>query len=141
MLAAFLVAQLESFETIQSNRMRIWNTYNTELNDWTSRNGVRPPHVPSDSQHPAHMYYLQFIDIGTRSDFISHLKNMGVMAVFHYQALNRSRIGIELGGVPGSCPVSESAADTLVRLPLFSDMTQQELDRVLAAITSFDIYR
>ena len=63
------------------------------------------------------------------------------MTVFHYQALNRSRIGIELGGVPGSCPVSENAADTLVRLPLFSDMTQQELDRVLAAITSFEIYR
>ena len=141
MLAAFLVAQLESFETIQSNRMQIWNTYNTELHDWAGRNGVRTPHVPSGSQHPAHLYYLQFTDMDTRSDFISHVKSEGVMTVFHYQALNRSRIGIELGGLPGSCPVSENAADTLVRLPLFGDLTQQELDRVLSAITSFDIYR
>ena len=138
MLAAFLVAQLESFETIQSKRMQVWDTYDIELRDWARQNGVRRPHVPSELQHPAHMYYLQFNDVDTRTAFISHLKSKGIMAVFHYQALNCSKVGIELGGVPGSCPVSERAAETLVRLPLFSDMTAGELDRVLSATTSFD---
>ena len=137
MLAAFLVAQLESFETIQENRMQTWNTYSAELNSWAVRNGVRTPHVPRESKHPAHMYYLQFQNIDTRTAFISHLKLHGIMAVFHYQALNSSKVGQELGGVAGSCPVSENAAETLVRLPLFADINQNELDRIITAITGF----
>ncbi len=138
MLAAFLVAQLESFDTIQESRLNTWNTYASELKSWASENGIRTPHVPAGANHPAHMYYLQFRNVETRTAFISHLKRAGVMAVFHYQALNCSRVGQELGGVPGSCPVSEHAAETLVRLPLFSSITSSELDRVLAATTSFD---
>jgi dTDP-4-amino-4,6-dideoxygalactose transaminase len=137
MLAAFLVAQLESFETIQQSRTRTWNTYDAELRDWAAQNGVRLPHVPSNSKHPAHMFYLQFEDVDTRTAYISHLKKAGIMAVFHYQALNCSKVGIELGGVPGSCPVSEHAAQTLVRLPLFHDITDFERERIISASTSF----
>ena len=137
MLAAFLVAQLESFDTIQESRLNTWNTYDSELKSWASENGIRTPHVPAGANHPAHMYYLQFCDVETRSAFISHLKRAAVMAVFHYQALNCSKVGQEFGGVPGSCPVSERAAETLVRLPLFYDMSDLERERVIDTSTSF----
>lgn len=137
MLAAFLAAQLESFDSIQEARRHIWNTYHQELGSWAEANGIRQPYVPIESEHTSHMYYLQFPDLTQRTRFIDHLKNAGVMAVFHYQALNTSKIGAEYGGIEGGCPVAENAANTLVRLPLFRDMTPVELDRVISAVASF----
>jgi len=72
-----------------------------------------------------------------RTRFIQHMKENGVMAVFHYQALNTSPAGLALGGRIGQCPVAEEASDTLVRLPLFSDMRDDEVDRVIEAAKSF----
>lgn len=137
MLAAFLLAQLEDFDGIQSRRMAIWTAYDTQLADWAQQNGIRRPHVPPQASHTAHMYYLQFDRLEQRTGFIDHMREAGILAVFHYQALNASKVGMELGGRPGQCPVAERASDTLVRLPLFADMRPEELERIIEAATSF----
>lgn len=138
MQAAFLVGQLENFESIQDKRLRIWNTYHAELAAWSASHGVRRPHVPSEAQHPAHMYYLQFSNLQLRTDFIDHMAKLGIMAVFHYQSLNTSPVGLSLGGVRGQCPVSERASDTLVRLPLYAGLTSDEIERVVSGVLSFN---
>ena len=61
----------------------------------------------------------------------------GVGATFHYQPLHLSEVGVRAGGKPGDCPVTERAADTLVRLPLYADLTTADVDRVIAAVTAF----
>jgi dTDP-4-amino-4,6-dideoxygalactose transaminase len=66
------------------------------------------------------------------------MSDKGVMTVFHYQALNTSDVGKRLGGFSGQCPVSESAAQTLVRLPLFTDLKEHEIDQVIHAVKDFD---
>ena len=58
-------------------------------------------------------------------------------AVFHYQALNLSRMGKFYGGKLGQCPVAEDAGETLVRLPLFSSMSGIQLDQILDAVLEF----
>jgi dTDP-4-amino-4,6-dideoxygalactose transaminase len=85
------------------------------------------------------MYYLQFQSLVDRTSFIDYMKSLGIMTVFHYQALNKSSVGISLGGRTGQCPISEKAADTVVRLPLFADMSSDELNRVIGAATSFGL--
>ena len=60
------------------------------------------------------------------------------MAVFHYQALNTSEVGKRFGGNPGDCPVSESAAQTLVRLPLFVDLKDTEIDQIISSVKEFE---
>ena len=137
MLAAFLTAQLEGFADIQRRRMGVWQQYDSSLLNWANESGVRTPFVPADAKHVAHMYYLQFSSLDDRTRFIDHMKRAGIMAVFHYQALNASTVGETFGGRPGQCPVTERAADTLVRLPLFADMNQVEVDRVIAAVLDF----
>lgn len=136
-LAAYLVAQLEEFDAIQRDRMALWQAYDESLLDWAAEHGVRRPHVPALVEHAAHMYYLQFQDLDQRTRFIEHLKKLGILAVFHYQALNVSDVGRQLGGRPGQCPVSENAANTLVRLPFFRDIQPIERDRVISAVQSF----
>ena len=136
-LAGFLVAQLERFDEIQQKRKAIWTSYERELSQWAQNVGVRTPHVPDEANHPAHMYYLQFPSLAERSRFIQHMRQAGILTVFHYQALNTSEVGRRLGGREGQCPVTENAADTLVRLPLFSAMTASELDAVVDTASSF----
>jgi len=136
-LAAYLVGQLENFDAIQRRRHEIWDLYDRELSEWATTNGVRCPTVPRQAGHSAHMYYLHLQDATERARFIEHMRHQGVMAVFHYQALNTSPVGQRLGGVPGKCPIAEDASNTLVRLPLFADLRDSEVDQILASATTF----
>jgi len=136
-LAAMLKAQLSRKEELQANRLAVWTAYHNGLQEWSDKFGIRQPTVPPHCEHPAHLYYLIFKSLEERSDFISHMAAAGVMAVFHYQSLHLSPVGRAIGGVEGQCPVSEQASDCLVRLPLFSGLSNSEVDSVLEAATSF----
>jgi dTDP-4-amino-4,6-dideoxygalactose transaminase len=137
LLAALLVAQLERFDQIQASRMTTWTTYDRALREWATGLGVRQPHVPQQAEHSAHMYYLHMTDLDQRTRFIKHMRDAGIVCTFHYQALNTSPQGWFFDGQPGQCPVAESASDTLVRLPLFNDMTNDDRARVITACLLF----
>lgn len=137
LLAAILVAQLERADATQASRHRAWARYHAELAPWAQRHGVQQPHVPVPAAHAAHIYWLRVRDLATRQALIGHLAAAGIQATFHYQPLHLSEVGRKAGGQPGDCPVSELVADTLVRLPLYTDLDDDAIDRVLAAVTSF----
>ena len=137
LLAAVLVAQLEAAPAIQAARQGVWARYHAELAPWAARHGVQQPHLPDGAQHPAHLYWLRVRDLDTRTRLIAHLADRGVQATFHYQPLHLSEVGRKLGGRDGDCPVTERAADTLVRLPLYAGLTSGDVDRVVAAVTAF----
>lgn len=133
-LAGILCAQLENVDKIQKRRGKIWNRYNNELNAWAEENGVGLPQVPSYCDQPFHMFYMIMPSLDKRTDFISSLKEKGIMSVFHYLPLNTSEMGMKLGAKPGDCPVTEDISDRLVRLPLFYNMTDDEQTRVIEEI-------
>jgi len=136
LLAAFLVAQLERFDEIQGHRMRLWQVYQEELAAWASEIGAQLPHIPEEAEHTGHMFYLQLQSEEERTSFIEHMRDRGVMSVFHYQALHESPMGESLG-VGISCPVASEASQRLVRLPLFSDMSVSEQSQCIEAVLSF----
>jgi dTDP-4-amino-4,6-dideoxygalactose transaminase len=136
MLAAVLYGQLERNDEIQSQRMAIWNRYALELAEWATRHGVRTPHVPFDCEHTGHVFHLRFTEGQIRDRFIAHLREREISAVFHYQPLHLSHVGMKYGGFAGQCPVSEKAGDCLVRLPLFNSLTTDEQSRVIEAVLS-----
>ncbi len=136
-LAAMLVAQLEGATESQAARHHIWARYHAELAAWATRHGVQQPHLPDGAVHAAHLYWMRVGDLSTRQAMIAHLAAAGVKSTFHYQPLHVSDVGRRLGGQAGDCPVSELAADTLFRLPLFADLADADVDRVIAAVTSF----
>ncbi len=136
-LAAFLLAQLESHERIQTRRREIWERYMHELAGWARQTGVGLPVVPSDCEPSYHLFYLLLPDLESRSALIEHLKQRRILAVFHYQPLHLSEMGRRYGGRSGDCPVTESIADRLVRLPFFNGMTDDEQTRVIEAVSSF----
>jgi dTDP-4-amino-4,6-dideoxygalactose transaminase len=137
-LAAFLYAQLEAQERIQTRRQRIWEYYYAHLETWARDRDVRLPCVPSHCEQPYHMFYLLLPSLEQRQALIAHLKAQGILSVFHYVPLHLSEMGRRFGGKPGDCPVTESVSDRVVRLPFFDDLTEAELARIVAAIMEFD---
>ena len=135
-LAAILLGQLEERELIQQTRMRAWKRYMQELRPWAETHGVTLPTVPPHCEHPAHLFYLCLPDASTRSRLIAHLASQGILAVSHYVPLNTSPFGRRLGGRPGQCPVSEDISKRLVRLPLYNDISDDDIDSVLETVTS-----
>jgi dTDP-4-amino-4,6-dideoxygalactose transaminase len=138
LLAAFLLAQLEGRNSIQERRAKVWWRYHDALRLWSKEHRVSQPTVPSACDQAYHLYYLLMPDLSSRTKLIRHLRERGILAVFHYQPLNCSPMGMRLGGRPGGCPVSEDIADRLVRLPFFNDLTEDEQTLVIDAVTSFD---
>ncbi len=136
-LAALLYAQLERAERIQRRRHEIWNRYAVELADWAEEQQVLLPGVPAHCEHPAHLFYLVLPSLSDRQNFIEHAKSRGVSSVFHYQPLHLSPMGRAWGGREGQCPVTETISDRLTRLPLFFELTDEEQDRVIRAVTTY----
>jgi dTDP-4-amino-4,6-dideoxygalactose transaminase len=137
MLAAILCGQLKRAEVINAQRIAIYNRYDNELSQWAETYGVITPFHPANTTHTAHVYHLRFKAGEMRDRFIAHLAERQIGAVFHYQPLHLSKIGRQLGGVVGDCPVTEHAGDCLVRLPLFNSLTIDEQSRVIEAVQSF----
>lgn len=136
-LAAYLWAQLEASTEINNKRKQIWETYYGELRNWAVRLGIGLPFVPEYVEQSYHMFYLVMPDLASRTDFIKHLNKKNIKAVFHYQALHNSPMGLKLGGKPGQCPISEKMSDQLVRLPFYNGLTELELEYICDSIKQF----
>ncbi len=138
LLAAFLWAQLENATVIQESRKRIWERYDAELTDWAKANGAATPYVPPECEPAWHLFYLVLPESGQQMRFLNHLKERGVKAVFHYQPLHNTPVGKRMSGnAGGDCPVTESIAGRLVRLPFYNNMTHDEQSQVIDAVNSY----
>jgi dTDP-4-amino-4,6-dideoxygalactose transaminase len=137
--AAVLDAQLDEFETIQAGRHRVWDAYAAALPEWARRNDVRLMTVPADRAHTAHLYYLRTPTEQHRDDLIAHLGALGVSAPFHYVPLDSSPAGLKFGRTPQQCVRSAEFSGTVVRLPLWPDLTDAQVGRVIDAVTAFTV--
>lgn len=138
LLAAFLYAQLEAREQIQSKRQQIWNYYNEQLSEWAAAHSVRMPIVPAHCEQSYHMFYLLLPSLADRQALINHLKARDILSVFHYLPLHLSDMGRKFGGQAGDCPVTEDVSDRLLRLPFYNNLEEVEQASVVAALREFE---
>lgn len=135
--AAYLWAQLEVAEHINHQRLCLWQRYYKAFQPLASQNKVALPSIPTDCQHNAHLFYLKLRNIQQRSQFIEHLKEAEVMAVFHYVPLHQCPAGKIYGRFCGESQVTTQESERLVRLPLFYNLSEEDQHRVIAATLSF----
>jgi dTDP-4-amino-4,6-dideoxygalactose transaminase len=135
--AAMLSSQLDARSEIQGRRHAIWDRYDTCLRGWAERQGISTPAVPPHCEHPAHLYALLLPSALARSRLIEHLRDRGILAVFHYLPLHRSPMGSRFGGANAVCPVAEDVSERLLRLPFYTDMTPEEQEDVIHAVLAF----
>ncbi|UAM96604.1 dTDP-4-amino-4,6-dideoxygalactose transaminase [Polaribacter litorisediminis] len=122
-IAAFLWAQIENLEDIQSRRLKIWNAYFENLKDWALLNNIKMPAIPEYATNNAHMFYLTCENIEQRSAIIENLKSNNILAVFHYLSLHSSPFYAQKhdGRI---MPETDRYTDCLVRLPLFYELNE-----------------
>lgn len=134
--AAFLWAQLENIEEIQSKRKTLWDTYWTRLKPIAEKAPFALPDIPPYATNNAHMFYLVLPSLEERTALIAYLKENGVGAVFHYLSLHSSPYykdkhdGRQL-------PECDRYADCLVRLPLFFDLTVENVNHICDLIETY----
>jgi dTDP-4-amino-4,6-dideoxygalactose transaminase len=139
MQAAFLLAQLRASDLVQSRRAAIWQRYDVGLADWAESNEVGRPTVPQHCEHPSHLYYLMLPNATARTELIDHLKRRGILAVFHYLPLHLSPMGRRLGGIEGACPVAENVSKRLLRLPFYTNLSDDDQAEVIDAVRQFKV--
>lgn len=155
LISAFLWAQIENIDTIQARRKAIWEQYYAGLKPIADKELITLPDIPAYATNNAHMFYIVCCSLEERSAFIAHMKQNGIQAVFHYLSLHRSgfylthpdsrpdncqeieRVGDEEQVVGLHLPNCDHFADCLVRLPLFYELTDEEVSRILDSCHSF----
>jgi len=138
LLAAFLFAQFEQREKIQSHRKNVWNMYNAALKGWAEKNGVQLPVVPEDREQAYHMFYMLLPNLDLRQKLIMYLRERDIYSVFHYLPLHLSDMGQSFGYQAGDCSVTERVSDQLIRLPFYNDLSSADQEQVIDAITEFN---
>jgi len=137
-LAAFLWAQLEARDEIQAKRRLVWQFYEESLRHWAAENGVQLPAVPLECGNPFHMFYLVMPSMEKRDALIMHLKEKGIISVFHYVPLHVSKMGRFFGYKRGDLPLTEKLSAGLLRLPFHNYLTESDQVYVTEGIKEFN---
>lgn len=135
--AAFLWAQLENLDDIQNKRKQLWNKYYEGLQPLAEKGLVRLPQIPEYATNNAHMFYLVCRNLEERSTLIKYLKEHDVLAPFHYLSLHKSDYYTSHSSDIPELPVCDMYADCLVRLPLFYELTLEQVDDIVKIIKQY----
>lgn len=131
-LAAFLLAQLESAKKITKERLKIYNFYKKSLAKYEKQGLVKLPTIPKYAKHNAHIFYILFDSLEQRTTALSYLKQNGINASFHYIPLHNAPEGKKLGYKDGDFPITERVSDCLLRIPIYAGMTVAEQKYVVS---------
>lgn len=135
--AAFLYAQLENLNDIQKRRKLIWNRYYEKLLNLKSK--IKLPVINGFSSNNAHMFYIVCNSINERSELIKKLKAKNIHAVFHYLSLHKSDYYSKHNSLIPELHNSDYFSDCLLRLPLFYELTLEQVDYITDEIAHFYI--
>ena len=134
--AAFLWAQIENLEDIQAKRKTLWNIYWERLEPIAEKACFALPDIPDYATNNAHMFYLVLPSLEARTALIQYLKDNGVGAVFHYLSLHSSPYYKDKHD-GRALPNCDRYADCLVRLPLFYDLTTENVNDICDLIEKY----
>lgn len=129
--AAYLWAQLEKADEINANRLVTWNTYNKAFEILKNKGIVELPTIPEGCVHNAHMFYLKCKDYETRQAYIAYMKENDILCVFHYVPLHSAPAGEKFGRFNGEDEHTTADSNRLVRLPLYYNITEEDLKKVI----------
>ena len=135
--AAYLWAQLEMAEEINNHRLDCWNRYYKNLQELQNVGKITLPTIPEGCVHNAHMFYLKCKDLEERTAFIDFMKEKGILTVFHYIPLHSAPAGVKYGRFHGEDVYTTKESERLVRLPMYYNLTLEEVDLISDAVKEF----
>ena len=135
--AAYLYAQLEEADTIQTARMARWNQYHEKLSPLAEQGRIQLPFIPDYCEHNAHMFYIKTKDMAERTDLINYMKSKDVLTVFHYVPLHSAPAGLKYGRFHGEDKYTTKESERLLRLPMYYSLTPDDCEYVADQVLNF----
>jgi dTDP-4-amino-4,6-dideoxygalactose transaminase len=133
----YLAEELAQAEAVQARRLAVWDRYRAELAGWADGAGVGLPVVPEGRRSPAHLFFLVLPEPADRERFVAHCGALGVVAARHFGSLPDSAYGRTIRHPDDACPASTRFAERLVRIPLHHQLSDDDVDRVVDAVTAW----
>lgn len=135
--AAYLWAQFEVADEINNNRLKTWHSYWNALKPYADEGKISLPTIPKDCVHNAHMFYIKFKNLDTRQKFIGYMKENDILCAFHYVPLHSAPAGEKFGRFHGKDEYTTIESDRLVRLPMYYNINNQDLEKVIDKTKNF----
>lgn len=134
-LMAFLYAQLEKIDEIRKKRKIIFSRYKNELSKYLNFDFLSSvANIPTNRVANYNSFYLIFKEHTYRQVVMNELNNNNIDATFHYIPLHLSKMGKMLGYSQGDLPLTESLAENILRLPLYTGMKEKEVNYVIESL-------
>lgn len=137
MNAAYLYAQLEMADEINSTRIARWNLYQRLLLPLKEAGLIELPVVPGECVHNGHMFYIKTKDMEERTRLINFMKENDVLSVFHYVPLHSAPAGIKFGRFCGEDKYTTIESERLLRLPMFYQLTEEQVRYIAGKVKEF----
>ena len=135
--AAYLFGQLEKLDEIQAKRRILWQQYFNAFEGISTRQDIiKLPSVPDYALQNGHVFYIVCKTSLIRDEYISFMFLNGVQVKSHYITLHDSPFYKTKHG-NRKLPVAKNYQQGLVRLPLFFDMSDQEINKVITLTNQF----
>ena len=135
--AAYLWAQLEQIDDIQQRRKLLWQTYYNALQPTIDKALFTLPQIPDYATNNAHMFYIVCKSLDVRTRLMGYLKENGVQSTFHYIPLHSSDYAKTHYTDIAELPECDRYGDCLVRLPLYYELTKDEVRYIAGLILKF----
>lgn len=137
MNAAYLYAQLEMADEINSTRIARWNLYHELLLPLKEAGLIELPVVPDGCVHSGHMFYIKTKDMEERTRLIDFMKENEILPVFHYVPLHSAPAGVKFGRFHGEDNYTTKESERLLRLPMFYQLTEDQVRYIAGKVKEF----
>lgn len=135
--AAFLWAQLENLDDIQNKRKKLWEQYFVGLQGLASEGKIRLPQIPGYATNNGHMFYFVCRNLEERTGLIKYLKEHEITAPFHYLSLHKSEYYLSNNEERPKLPNTDMYTDCLVRMPMFYELTLEQVDYIVECVKEY----
>lgn len=135
--AAALYPQLLELNKVTSRRHEIWSRYRSSFQILALKHNISLPIIGDAVRHNAHIFYLICTDESQRNRFIAYMKCASIQTVFHYLPLHLSNFGLLHSSSCCELQHTVDISSSLVRLPLYYNLSDNDVERVVQCTLSF----
>lgn len=129
--AGFLRVKLSHLSELEEERAKICNRYLNELKN-------PEIHLPEVRKGATHIWHQFVIQSASRERLIAYLDDKGIGTIIHYPIPpHLSEAYQYLNIKKGTLPITERYAETVLSLPLYNGMTEEEQEYVIDNINTF----
>jgi dTDP-4-amino-4,6-dideoxygalactose transaminase len=135
--SALVYAQLQRRDELRTARQQVWNKYHRSFAELEADEIVCRPRIPDGRESNYHIYFLLADSNTERNRLESFLRDHEINAASHYRPLHNSEMGQTYGYDTGDLPRTEQLAGRVLRLPLSTQLSETDTDRIIDAVEAF----